>query len=106
MKHKILATLLLASTVTLADESKELSPFEACAKHSELAELIMQLRQDNADMVAMYEAVKDDDVAIAMLNIAYDTPAYSLESNKRNEVAEFKNDIFRACMKKYAGEIK
>lgn len=89
----IAAVVATLSLPALAD-----TPLENCKIVSDLANTIMERRQDGADMAGLLEIAKDSDLATLLIMEAYKQPQFNTEAVKSRTIRNFKNDIMRKCM--------
>ena len=96
MKIKnILLVLVLALTASNAYSSEWK---EKCKSISELAEMIMQSRQDGESMAKMIDSTGDgpNNLIIA----AYDKPRYSTKKHQQRTIEDFRDSVYLECVKK------
>ena len=98
MKKLLLIGLILLGTVGMADS------LERCKLVSEIAGDIMGMRQSGMEMSKLYEFTHKKGVPALskvtdlMIDQAYQTPKFSTKEVQKEEVTEFKNRWFYACM--------
>ena len=93
MKKTILALVLISSMPVTAQVS------ELCREINEVSKTIMNKRQSGVSMIEMLDIAKDNEIVKKIIMDAYDTPMYSVESNKQREVTKFANQWLSACIK-------
>ena len=81
---------------TIAGDYREEVLF-ACKVQSELAEVIMQSRQHGITISRMVEQVKGDDVALALVLVAYKKPRLGTKEAIDREVQEFSSAAYLRC---------
>lgn len=70
---------------------------DLCGEWAKVAEQIMQLRQDNAPMDEVYQAV-DGDLAKKLVIAAYDEPLWGTERYKLEAIGKFRSEVFKICI--------
>ena len=90
--------LLLTVATLLAVTSTAQADTEECTFISESAELIMQLRQSNAPISGVLEAVKEVELLVELVIKAYETPRYNSEEYKADAVTDFSNLAMVTCL--------
>ena len=103
MKKQLVLILIAFSSYTFSISEEAM---EMCSSFKGMAEAIMTNRQDNLDMSKMIEVLMEQDEAIheigmAMIVDAYELPSYSSESNKKEAVSEFSNEVYLECFKTF-----
>ena len=93
MIKKILLTAALLAVTGTAQANTEL-----CTAVSKNAELIMQLRQSNAPISGVLEAVKEVELLVELVIKAYETPRYNSEEYKADAVTDFSNLVMVTCL--------
>ena len=97
MKLATFAAAMMIAAPAIAE-----TPETTCGMFGDLAYQIMELRQKDAPMAAMVDAMADNparELIVAIIIDAYDQPSYSVHDNQREAAAEFRNDIYLACIK-------
>lgn len=98
MKKLLLVSLLMILPFTVKANDK----IEYCNSVAYMAEAIMEARQNNIDITQMVSIAQTDsdvaELAMALIQDAYDTPRYSVERNQKNAIRDFKNDTFMTCI--------
>lgn len=89
--------LFLASLLTLASLSDD--DRKVCANVSILAEEIMRDRQRSVPMREKVEVHAGNQLALLIIQGAYDRPAYSTEECKRREAVEYGSYWYGRCVK-------
>lgn len=104
MKPLIALTLALATLTSQA--SDEPTTQEICKSIADLAEVIMQARQNGRDMSVLMDLVGEsfEDAEVRrpydrMVVLAYDSPRFSVEKNQQDAVSDFKNSVYLSCFK-------
>ena len=78
---------------------------DPCTGPEELAEMIMTKRQQGAPMSAIMRIARSQDaervrsIAVKLTMAAYDEPRYTSEEYQRRAVREFRNEVYRGCVK-------
>ena len=99
MKTIILIVLLTFSVTTYAQDLK------TCTVLSDLAGAIMKYRQDNVDVVKLYDVANSrpdaelQEFMRSTINLAYRQPGYSTDKYQAEAIVKFKNQFFLDCMK-------
>ncbi|MCP3909128.1 MAG: hypothetical protein GY712_14060 [Oceanicoccus sp.] len=96
MKKTILALTLIASMPATAQVS------EFCKSIADMAETIMEKRQDGVKMIDMLNLVKDNKLIETIVLDAYDFPKFSINENKQEMVSDFSDRWLMACIKNEA----
>lgn len=103
MRNKIIVGLVmgLASLSSVAEEQRD-----PCLWVSTLAERIMKSRQNEVPMAKIMGVVSGGDgskemklIMKSMVIDAYETPAFSTETNKAKAISQFQNDMYLGCVK-------
>ena len=105
---KLIAGMIL--TGLLISGNSFAGGMETCEFYTDMAELIMEGRQNNADMMAVTKLVNGlvDKFDVAPETIAplqtmveevFSTPRFSTPSNQKNAIRDYKNRIFLICTK-------
>ena len=103
MRKKIIAGVVLGmiSISALAEEKRD-----PCLWVSNLAERIMKSRQNEVPMAKIMGVVSGGDgskemklIMKSMVIDAYETPAFSTETNKAKAISQFQNDMYLGCVK-------
>ncbi|MCU7836500.1 MAG: hypothetical protein KZQ83_14780 [gamma proteobacterium symbiont of Taylorina sp.] len=101
MKKKLLAIFFL---IFISVEKSNSGSFESCSNASDIAESIMYARQQNADMIKVYNAgaktlpdKRTKKTLMRLVQRAYKKRRYSTEKYKNNAIMDFKNKIFNEC---------
>lgn len=103
MRNKIIVGLVmgLASLSSVAEEQRD-----PCLWVSNLAERIMKSRQNEVPMAKIMGVVSGGDgskemklIMKSMVIDAYETPAFSTETNKAKAISQFQNDMYLGCVK-------
>ena len=95
MRKNIIITAVVA---TFSMPALAGTPLENCKIVSDLANTIMERRQEGADMAGLLEIAKDSDLATLLIMEAYKKPQFSTEEIKLRTIRNFKNDVMRQCM--------
>lgn len=74
------------------------TPLENCKIVSNLANTIMERRQEGADMAGLLEIAKDSELATMLIMEAYKQPQFNTEAIKLRTIRNFKNNVMRECM--------
>lgn len=103
MRKKIIVGIVLGmvSLSVLAEENRD-----PCLWVSNLAERIMKSRQNEVPMAKIMGVVSGGEAPDEMKKImkdmvidAYETPAFSTETNKAKAISQFQNDMYLGCVK-------
>lgn len=103
MKYSI--ALLLSLSACQQAMAVEDGQFENCNRIAGLAEQIMNTRQKGVPADKAYEVFNKEpnkekrDFLMGMVTSAYQIPRYSVEENKRQAIADFKDRTLVDCMK-------
>ncbi len=89
-----LAICLFMSAPSQAEESWQ----ETCAAIGNFAETVMENRQAGVSMAKMMELTDTELLQEIIIN-AYSSPRYSVERNKKREVADFRDRWYLECVK-------
>lgn len=106
---KLLAAVLLALPFTVQAEDISM---QLCKPVHKLSETIMEGRQKGASMVVMLEmaeAVESENLknlAISIVEEAYESNRYVTEEMQRRAIQDFGNDMFMVCMEASKGNGK
>jgi len=100
MKKLILAVLLVLPLTAGANESIRL-----CVQYSDLARVIMELRQDSYDAATLYEESPNKQLVYPIIDSAYKVPLYATDDSKLKAVVEFKSEAFLQCMRAVGDKI-
>ena len=96
---KILTTALAVITLSAsASANAEVSKYDFCYAHSELSESVMTARQGGVSMRDAIEAVMGDEIAIAIIQDAYEVPGYSTAEFQQKAILEFSDLIYAECL--------
>jgi hypothetical protein len=115
--RKILLTTIAACSVATSacaapDQAMTTQKFEFCQSVSKLAQSVMRHRQDGFPESSVMNVLLKSPAAdtsnhqkfiIELVQEAYAQPQFEVEHNKQQEVTEFENDNFHACMDKVGG---
>lgn len=101
MKKLILGIALAASLITQAQADDKA---KVCADLSEMGRSVMQFRQINGPYTKMMEIAGSNKALIAMVDDAYDKPAYSGKKYQQKAVDEFVNYVAVICFRNYKGK--
>lgn len=100
LKTIALSLLALVGTAAAAGDDGR------CEKVAELAEMIMNARQEGVPMVAMMKNSSPgegaSDLSRMLIVAAYEKPGFSTKENRRRAVVEFQNDVYLQCVKEMA----
>ena len=95
----MILTGLLISGNAFAQNTK------SCKFLANMAEKVMSARQDNVPMLKLVENFQNSELPehiiegiVYLISMAYSTPRYSTERNKRNAAIDFQNRIFNGCI--------
>ena len=88
--NKILFALILLLPAQAMAENQ-------CILYAQLAEKIMEIRQENVPIHELLSLVDDPDSIKDLAIIAYKIPVKKLQSDKRNAAVEFGNLVFMVC---------
>lgn len=103
MRNKIIAGLVmgLTSLSSIAEEQRD-----PCLWVSNIAERIMKSRQNEVPMAKIMGVVSGGEAPDEMKKImkdmvidAYETPAFSTDTNKAKAISQFQNDMYLGCVK-------
>ena len=98
---KILAGVLILLWATSAS-SEEVSNHDVCSVRSQIAERIMELRQEGMPMREVMDSVDQNseisDLTIVMINMAYGETAARSDRYKQLQKTEFGNAFYQNCM--------
>ena len=79
------------------------TPHERCAFVGSVSGKIMTLRQNGSvvtDVIAINNQFPEMSKLLNTITmIAFDVPVFSMESNKKEAVTEFQNQMYMTCMK-------
>ena len=106
---KLLAAVLLALPFTVQAEDTSM---QWCKPVHKLSETIMESRQKGVSMVdilEMAETVESENLknlAISIVEEAYDSTRYHTRENQLRAIQDFGNDMFMICMKASKGNEK
>ena len=89
MKAIILALALLAPTAASAD---------TCTQIAQIAERLMELRQENVPIVDILAMVSDPEAIRDLVVLAYKEPLEKSEYRKRQAAINFGNQFFILCV--------
>ena len=111
MKKLILAATL---TISTASNAKVSNVEEYCSSMYDLAETIMDARQNGMTMKKSKEiivtTVSDDknlvEIAKSLVNWAYSKPMYNSEEFKQNETNKFAEEAYYSCKDAMRGKKK
>ena len=111
MKKFLLAAAL---TISTASNAKVSNVEEYCNSMYELAETIMEARQNGMTMKKSKEiivtTVSDDEnlvgIANSLVNWAYSKPMYNSEEFKQNETNKFAEEAYYSCKDAMRGKKK
>jgi hypothetical protein len=100
-------TLTLFAALALAPPAFAQAPVEtpqACAVVGDLAEAIMDRRQEGLAMSRVMTVVPADEgpartLVLAMVQDAYDTPRFSTPANQRRAAQDFRNAMEAECFR-------
>ena len=94
MKSIITAIIITAATATasLAQDAQD-----RCQMVGDLAQAIMERRQEGMAMSALIAAIEGNELARLMIIEAYRAPRMSVPENQRREVEDFRNMMEMAC---------
>lgn len=95
------ATLLTITSTAQADKVTEL-----CTVVSDNATMIMQLRQGNAPLKDVLDAVKGVEMLEELAMSAYKKPRYSSEEYKTGAIADFGNLAMITCLQAFKDRVK
>ena len=92
-------------SISLADSGMTL---EKCSEQSELAGMIMKMRQDDAPIAEVFvlNAKAENKERVDLLNslttyaYSYNWTKFNSYTNQKNEILDFQNEIFLACFDK------
>jgi len=102
MKYLLTTAVILLTTATAqADKVNEL-----CTTISKNASMIMELRQSNAPLSGVLEAVKGVDILETLAMEAYKKPRYSSDEYKTNAIADFGNLAMITCLQAFKEKVK
>lgn len=102
MKYLLTTAVILLTTATAqADKVNEL-----CTAVSKNASMIMELRQSNAPLSGVLEAVKGVDILETLAMEAYKKPRYSSEEYKTGAIADFGNLAMITCLQAFKDRVK
>ena len=96
----IVAILIILLPAVKAEDTV----MERCTAIAGLAETMMTRRQENYDVVSLYEVAERQSSAVrqdlrTMIKHAYSMPLYSSVKYKNRSIQKFKNIYFLACYK-------
>ncbi|MBK5541537.1 hypothetical protein JFV28_20285 [Pseudomonas sp. TH05] len=106
--HRQLSFIAMASLTLCFSAHGAQKPnedFEECKRMEHSAKTVMESRQSDVPMSALWEiAEKSDSEYIKemykiLIRSAYEKPRFSLEENQKKAVIDFQNDFFSACMR-------
>jgi hypothetical protein len=92
---KFVLALVMTSTIASAQEP---TGQQLCASFGDLAETIMQNRQNGVPMSKMMDAT-DLELARAIILDAYKLPRFSSEDYQEKQTADFRNEVELECYK-------
>ena len=93
---KLLILLLLIPVLAAAEEADEV---DICQDFANSAAMIMELRQNGADMSDVLQKLKGFEPAKSIIMAAWSVPQYSTLQYQRNAIVMFKNEVFLSCLK-------
>ena len=72
-----------------------------CKKESLVAEIVMEIRQNNKmTAIEVIERYKKNKFFQDLVIRAYSIPNWNIEKNRNETIINFKNEIFLECMKR------
>ena len=95
MKYLLTTAVILLTTAT-AQANKEV-----CTAVSNSASIIMELRQSNAPLSSVLEAVEGVAILETLTMEAYKEPRYSSDDYKNNAIADFGNLAMITCLQSF-----
>lgn len=104
MKIFIIAALLLLTAPPLSAEQGDAAPVDPhtkCLTYSQLAESIMQARQEGVPMSTVMEILLPigGKLAPAMVTLAYEEPRWGSEDLQQMAIANFRDENYLACFR-------
>ena len=94
MKSIITAIIITAATATasLAQDAQD-----PCQSAGDLAQVIMERRQDGTPMSTLMNLIQGNEIARLMIVEAYKVPRMAMPANQRREVEDFRNMMEMVC---------
>lgn len=95
MKKTTLFLTAILSTTAFAEEKS------ACESYSDLANTVMEHRQNGGGFKSMWKVAKDsnDSIIKDLVLQAFEQPVYSTEKYQQKATQEFAIDVYVACVK-------
>ena len=91
MKYLIAALILVMPFVVQANNYD-------CDEMAQLAEVVMEARQNGASMRSIMEIAGDNQLARVIVIEAYDRSRFTTEEYKRMAINDFSNDVYQICL--------
>jgi Sec7-like guanine-nucleotide exchange factor len=102
----LLILFSFAAAATAEDASETLSPSQRCAKMSQLAEQIMDLRQTGASMASVMEIATGNELLVSIVVEAYKRNRYETKDMQTRATTDFANDFYLECFERLTEEEK
>jgi hypothetical protein len=91
----LIATLVLLMALSAPAQAEQ----AYCENVADMAERIMELRQNGASAADVMAIAKGNDLLQAMTVEAYEGGRYRVEANQQREIADFRDEWYLWCFK-------
>lgn len=92
----MIVCMMIAGAVPASAQTKQ-EATDPCLVLSEIAGMVMLNRQNGTSMSKLMQIADGNALFEEIIILAYDEPRFSTDSNKRNAVLDFRNEVEHAC---------